>query len=34
MKSLKQRWIEATHNWQWWLVVIILSIFTYIEFGY
>jgi len=33
MKSLKQRWIEAAHCWHWWLLVIILLIFGYLEFG-
>jgi len=27
--SLKQKWIYATHSWQWWLAVIILLSLIY-----
>ena len=27
--SLKQKWIRATHIWQWWLAVIILLSLIY-----
>ena len=27
--SLKEKWIRAVHNWQWWSCVIILIIIIY-----